>query len=324
MKNMKRNISLLFLISVLSLTLVACSGNDNSSKEADKDRKEVVEEFKPETTEYPITITDSYDREVTLEEEPGRLISVTPNITETIYAINRGGKIVGRTDFDDYPEYVENVDSIGSSAEPDIEEIIELAPDLVIASSDFEKENADKLEEAGVNILVFQEEEDFAGSYKIIKNVGIAIDAQNEAKEVIDEMQAKVNDVKEKVKGEKEKSVYYVVGYGEDGEFTAGGDTFIGKMIEMAGGTNVASDSDGWSYSLEKLVEKDPEILIVSDREGVKEDIIKAEGYKDLTAVKEDNVYTINEDILDRHGPRLAEGLEELANIIHPDASKED
>ena len=324
MKNMKKNISLLFLIMVLSLTLVACSGNNKEDKEADKNREQVVEEFKPEATKYPITIKDSYNRDVKLEEEPGRLISVDPGATETIYAINRGAKLVGRTDFDDYPEYVEGVDSIGNPEDPDLEKIIDLAPDLVIVSNKFEQESIEELEEAEINVLVVGGNEDFAGSYELIKSIGIAIDAQNEAKEVIDEMNNTVTEVKEKVKGEKEKSVYYVVGYGKDGDFTAGGDTFIGKMIEMAGGKNVAHDSEGWSYSLDKLVEKDPEILIVSDREGVKEDILKSEGYKDLTAVKEGNVHTINEDILDRNGPRLSEGLLELSNIIHPDASVEE
>lgn len=324
MRNMKRKFSLLFLISVLSFTLVACSSDNKDSKEDDKNRAQVVEEFKPEATKYPLTITDSYDREVVLESEPGRLISVAPNVTETIYAINRGAKLVGRTDFDDYPEYVEGVDSIGSLEEPNIETIIDLAPDLVIASNKFEKEDIEQLEEEGVNVLVVGGKEDFAGAYELIKEIGIAIDAQSEAKEVIEEMDKTITETKEKVKGEKQKSVYYVVGYGKEGDFTAGGDTFIGKMIEMAGGTNIAHDSEGWSYSLDKLIEKDPEILIVSDREGVKDDIMKAEGYKDLTAVKEGNVHTIDEDILDRHGPRLSEALLELSNIIHPDASVED
>lgn len=321
MKSMKKNIFLLFLMSILSLTLVACS-SDKTSKEDSKNRNKSVEEFKPKATEYPVTITDSYDREVKLEGESGRLISLSPNITETIYAINRGAKIVGRTEFDNYPEYVEGIDSVGSLEDPDMGKIIDLLPELVIASTNLKEENIEKLEEAGIKVLVFEDHNSFISTYEMIKNVGIAIDAQGEAKKVIEDMNNTVNEVEEKVKGEKEKSVYYVVGYGKDGDFTAGGDTFIGEMIEMAGGANVAGDVEGWSYSLDKLAEKDPEILIVSDREGVKEDILNAKGYKDLTAVKEGRVYTINEDILDRHGPRLAEGLRELANIIHPEVFK--
>lgn len=322
MKNMKRNIFLLFLISILSFTLMACGNNDKSGKEDEKNRNKLVEEFNPKATEYPVKITDSYDREVTLEGESGRLISLSPNITETIYAINRGAKIVGRTEFDNYPEYVEGIDSVGSLEDPDMEKIVDLLPELVIASTNLKEENIEQLEEAGIKVLVFEDHKSFAGTYEVIKNVGIAIDAQSEAKQVIEDMNTTVNEVEEKVKGEKEKSVYYVVGYGKDGDFTAGGDTFIGKMIEMAGGNNIASDVEGWSYNLDRLTEKDPEILIVSDREGVKEDIQNAKGYKDLTAVKEGKVYTINEDILDRHGPRLSKGLRELANIIHPEVFK--
>ena len=118
---MKRNIFLLFLISILSFTLIACGSNDKSGKEDEKNRNKLVEEFDPKATEYPVKITDSYDREVTLEGESGRLISLSPNITETIYAINRGAKIVGRTEFDNYPEYVEGIDSVGSLEDPDME-----------------------------------------------------------------------------------------------------------------------------------------------------------------------------------------------------------
>lgn len=316
---MKKRISLMFLTLILTFSLIACSSGKNVEKEVKKD-KQVVEEFKPEETKYPLVIKDSYDREITLESEPATIVSVAPNLTETLYALNRGAKVIGRTDFDDYPEQIEKIESIGSLTDPNIEKIVEMKPDLVLASTHFKKEVVEKLEEAGVKVAVFYEKEDFGGTYEVIKNVGVTVNAQQEAKTVITDMQKKVEEVTAKVKDKEEKSVYYVVGFGEEGEFTAGGDTFIGQMIEMAGGKNAADDAKGWSYSLEKLVEKDPEIIVVTDRADEKEELMKANGYKDLTAVKEDKVYTIDENLLNRQGPRLAEGLEELAKIIHPDA----
>lgn len=318
---MKKKISLLFLTFILSFSLIACSTTANVENEVKKD-KQVVEEFKPEQTAYPLKIKDSYDREITLESEPGTIVSVGPNITETIYAINRGAKLIARTDFDDYPQQVDRIESIGSLTEPNIEKIVEMKPDLVIGSTHVKKEVVEKLEEAGIKVAIFYEKEDFGGTYEVIKNVGVTINAQQEAKDVITNMQKKVEEVTAKVKDQKEKSTYYVVGFGEGGEFTAGGDTFIGQIIQMAGGKNAADDAKGWSYSLEKLVEKNPEIIVVTAREGEKEKFMKANGYKDLTAVKEDKVYTIDENLLTRQGPRLAEGLEELAKIIHPDAFK--
>lgn len=318
---MNKKVSLLLLIFLLTFSLMACSSSANVEKEVKKD-KQVVEEFNPEQTKYPLKIKDSYDREITLETEPGTVVSIGPNITETIYAINRGAKLIARTDFDDYPEQVERIESIGSLTEPNIEKIVDMKPDLVIGSTHLKKEVVEKLEKAGIKVAVFYEKEDFGGTYEVIKNVSIAINAQQEAKDIITDMQNKVEEVTMKVKDQKEKSTYYVVGFGEGGEFTAGGDTFIGQMIEMAGGKNAADDAEGWSYSLDKLVEKDPEVIIVTDREGEKEKLMKTNGYKDLTAVKEGKVYTIDENLLNRQGPRLAEGLEQLAKTIHPDVFK--
>ena len=126
----------------------------------------------------------------------------------------------------------------------------------------------------------------------------------------------------DKVKDQEKPSVYYVVGFGEYGDYTAGGDTFIGKMIEMAGGKNVAKEAEGWAYSLEKLVEQNPDILICSKHFDSKAGIELANGYKELSAVKEGRLYEIDNDLLDRPGTRLADGLEELARLIHPNVFK--
>jgi iron complex transport system substrate-binding protein len=104
------------------------------------------------------------------------------------------------------------------------------------------------------------------------------------------------------------------------GDFTAGKGTFIGKMIEMAGGKNAADDVEGWSYSLEKLVEKNPDIMICSMYYDTKKGIQSTNGYKDLDAVKNGKLFEIDNNLLDRQGPRLADGLVELAKIIHPES----
>ncbi len=113
-----------------------------------------------------------------------------------------------------------------------------------------------------------------------------------------------------------------MVGFGEFGDFTAGGGTFISEMIKRANGNNIADDVEGWSYSLEKVVEHDPEIVILSKYFDAKSGFIAANGYKDLTAVQKDNVFEIDNNLIDRQGPRLAQGFEALAKIIHPDAFK--
>ena len=133
-------------------------------------------------------------------------------------------------------------------------------------------------------------------------------------------MKEKVKDVTTKVKDLAKPKTYYVVGFGEYGDFTAGGDTFISDIIKMAGGDNVAKDSKGWSYSLEKIVEDNPDIFICSEYFNTKETLINSPGYKEIPAIKNGKLYTIDNNKIVRQGPRIADGLEELARILHPEA----
>lgn len=267
-----------------------------------------------------MTIVDSYGRTVELETEPQRVISIAPSITEIIYAINAQEKLVGRTDFCDYPEDVSDVESIGSLTDPSIEKIMEINPDIVIASTHFKEDVLKKLDELGIKVLVLYGPESFEGVYETIEKVGTILNREEEAKTVVNEMKDKVEYVTSRVEGREKPTVYYVIGYGEFGDFTATGETFISKMIEMAGGINVAKDAQGWKYSIEKLLEKDPDIIICSKYFDTKTGIENTNGYSQLTAVKEGRLFEIDNNKLDRQGTRLAYGLEELAKLIHPDA----
>ncbi|MEA1974455.1 MAG: ABC transporter substrate-binding protein, partial [Bacillota bacterium] len=132
----------------------------------------------------------------------------------------------------------------------------------------------------------------------------------------------KVDYVKESVKDVDKLSVYYIIGYGEYGDFTATGETFISEMLEIAGGENIAKDATGWKYSLEKLVEKDPEIVICESDESTFNGVKEANGYKDLTAVKNGKLFSVDKNLVSRMGPRLAEGLLEISKLIHPEIFK--
>ncbi|SKC38265.1 ABC transporter substrate-binding protein [Maledivibacter halophilus] len=310
MFNKKNRIILLSIIIVLILSFSACSG------QIKEDKKPIVSGTENDT--YPIKVIDSYNREVTIESEPMRVISVAPSITETIFVLEVEDRLVGRTDYCNYPQEVENIESIGGLQNPNIEKIIDLKPDLVIASTHFEKAVLEKLEEAGIKVVVFYGEESFDGVYEVMEKVGQVFNEKDKANLIISDMKNRVENVIKRVKDLDEKDIYYVVGFGDGGDFTAGGDTFIGSMIEMAGGRNAADDIEGWKYSLEGLIEKDPDILICSNEDGTKESLMKANGYKELTAVKEGRVYEIDKDLLQLQGPRLVEGLEKLSQIIHP------
>ncbi|NLN41622.1 MAG: ABC transporter substrate-binding protein [Clostridiales bacterium] len=332
---MKRNkIVSLILVFTLLFVLVSCQQSNqdlannkdieeqelNTEGNTDEDIKQDVDSHTE--TSYPLTITDFYNREVTIEREPKRIISVAPAITETVYALGKGDSLIARTDFCDYPEEVASIESIGGLMDPNIERIVELEPDLVIAGAIFQKEILEKLEEAGLKVIILNEEQSFDGAYFVIEEMGKVLNAQEEAAKIVAGMKATVEEVAKKVEGRERPSVYFVMGFGEWGDYTAGRGTLIGQLIDMAGGKNAADDVEGWEYSLEKLIEKNPDHLICSISDNHREQLKEAEHYKDLDAVVNDRILEIDKNKLERPGPRLAEGLREIAEYLHPDAFK--
>ncbi len=269
-------------------------------------------------TVYPVELTDSYGSVITLEAEPERVVSVAPNLTELMYQLGAGEKLVGRSDYCDYPEEAASVESVGTLSSPDIEKIISLEPDVVIVSTHFDEENTKKLEDLNIPVITLYEEKSVTGVYDMITILGTAVNRNEEASACVEEMKGAIAEVEGRVKDLEKPSVYYVVGYGEYGDFTAGGDTFVGGLIELAGGDNIAKDVSGWSITLEEIVEADPDIIVIG--EAMKEDFMSSPNYSELTAVKEGKVYTLDTNLLDRQGYRNAEGVKALAAIFHPDA----
>ena len=277
-----------------------------------------------EETEAPLqrVITDSSGAEVVFAEAPSRVVSVAPSLTETVFALGKGDLLVGRSDFCDYPAATADILSIGSIRTPSIETIVSLEPDVVLASTHFQEDTAQTLADLGIPVVYLYNPNSFEGVYNAIETVGSLLDAEAEAADHIAEMQAEVESVLATVSGvadEARPSVYYVVGFGQYGDFTAGGDTFIGEMLDMVRADNIASDSEGWAYSFELVVEADPDLVIASQYWGAREGLESTDGYKDLPAIAEGRLFTFDNNTVDRQGPRLATGLRNLAELVHPD-----
>lgn len=310
MKNLFKHIFVSLLCILLTMGFVGCTKDNANTNESHNEQ--VTQEA------YPVKITDSFGKEVTLEAEPMRIVSIAPSVTEMIYAIGAQDKLVGRTDYCDYPQEVKEIESIGTLRTPDIEKIVSLQPDLVITSTHFDDENGAKLEEAGIPVIGLYEEFDMNGVYTQFGTLGIALNKQEAATKVVEDMKARISEVQAKVEGLEAPSVYYVVGYGEYGDYSAPENTFVGQMIKLSGGKNIVPASDSWSYSLEALLEADPDIILV--RNGEKDGFMATEGYNHLTAVKEGHVYEIDGNLLERQSNRNAEGVLVLAQIMHPEA----
>ncbi|RKX88819.1 MAG: ABC transporter substrate-binding protein [Spirochaetes bacterium] len=263
-----------------------------------------------------ITLKDNFDREITLGSAAMTVVSLSPGITETVFALGYGNRLLGRTDYCDYPPEAASVLSVGSLTEPDIETIVALNPDIVIASTHFPKEALDRLVAAGENVAVLMGQESFQGAYDgVIRPVSLILGDSEAGEALVASMEATVDKALAAVAGfTRTPSVYYVVGFGEGGDWTAGGNTFISEMIEMAGGKNIAADISGWSFSLEAIVDGNPDLILLP---GWAEPIFKTTPvYSDLRAVKEGHAIVIDENAIVRQGPRLAEGFADLVNAI--------
>ncbi|HEY5560643.1 MAG TPA: ABC transporter substrate-binding protein [Clostridiaceae bacterium] len=305
-------------IFVLLISLGACApkGTKNTASSNNSNETTAV-------TKYPLTIKDSYGRDIVIEKEPKTIISVAPNVTETVFALSAQKELVGRTDYCNYPEVAKSIQSIGGLDNPNMEKIAELKPDLVIASVLLSKEADEKLASLNIKVVVLSDNTSLTGVYDNILNIGKILNANSKAASVVENMKKKVSEVTAKVKGKAKPSVYYVVSYGKAGNWTAGSGTFINDLILMAGGTNAASDVDSFKdYSMEKLIEKDPNIIICPVYYDTKKGILATDGYKDLTAIKKGKLYEIDNNMIDIMGPRVADGLEAMAKIIHPEAFK--
>lgn len=273
--------------------------------------------------EAAVRVTDSYGRALLLPEYPDRIVSLAPNVTETLFVLGKGDLVVGRTDYCDWPAEVEGVPSVGTILQPNIERIVALEPDVVIASSHLSKEVDEKLRKLGIPVAVFNYPESFEGTYETILQVARVVGAVQKAEDLIDGIEQTVLTVMSAVSGLSRPRVYYVISYGQFGDYTAGRGTFIDTLIQIAGGVNVASDVEGWQYSAERLLEKDPDIIICSKYHNTKQGFMKTSPYTQLTAVKQGRVFEIDNNLIDRQGPRIGEGLMALARIIHPEAFEE-
>ncbi len=259
-------------------------------------------------TEYPLTITDTAGREVVLEAEPQKIVSLGPNMTELVFALEAGDRLVGRTTYCDYPEEALEVPEIGTLQEPNFELITEIAPDLVLASTHVSDDTLAKLDELKIPVLMLYDSEHLSGLRDIIQNLGLTLNLQEKANQLSTEIFDRIYNAKDL------PVVYYVVGFGESGDYTAGGNTFINDIIEAAGGKNAAHDLQGWQFSQEKLVEADPDIIIIPS--WAEESFGQEAPYSELSAVKNGQVFAVDNNIFDRQGPRNAEAVEVLAQII--------
>ncbi len=267
-----------------------------------------------------ITVTDDTGATVTLDQPATRVVSLAPANTEIAYAIGSGDKMVAGTSYDDYPEEAKSLPKVGDFANPSVEKIASYQPDLVLAAAGVQDKLLSRLEKLGVRVYVV-DPKTYDGVIATIENVGKLTGSDAGAAAVTDKMTAAQMDVQAAV-GDAARQTTFLEIYSKP-LMTAGSDTFIDDMITIAGGENIgATAGSGFpTFSTEVLAKDDPAVYIADSGSMSKPGDIKTRaGFSDLTAVKDGHVYVIDDNLIARPGPRLAEGLAQLAAMIHPEA----
>lgn len=282
------------------------------------------------TAGYPLTLKDDLGREVKLAARPVRIVSLAPSITEVLFAVGAGPQVVGLTKFCTYPlDAAQGREIIGgfSAKTISVEKIISLKPDLVVAGGATHKPVSDALETAGVTVFNF-EPKDFTGVYANILTAGALTDNRVQAEKVVAGMKARIEKVAATVAGiapDQRVKVFYEVW--DEPLMTAGPATFIGQMIELAGGINVFADVQEQypTVSSEAVIARAPAVIVgpSSHGEGLTAEKIAARpGWQDLAALKAGRIVIVDGDIVSRSGPRLADALEAVARGLYPERFK--
>lgn len=267
---------------------------------------------------YSLTLVDDLGRVVSLSKLPENIISLAPSNTEILFALGLGDKIIGVTTYDDYPPEATQKEKIGGFSTVDVEKVVSLAPDLVLSTAGVQEIFVRQLEELKVTVIAL-DLKDLNDILQGINLVGRATGTENMANELIENMRKKIDYITSKIENAGKPRVFHVIWH--DPLWTAGKGTFVHDLITRAGGTNVAENggSDYFQYSLEALVQADPEVIILGAHGVTPADMESLAGWTDLKAVRENRVYTIDEDLTSRPGPRIVDGLEQMARYIHPE-----
>lgn len=305
---MKRIIPVISIVIVMLVLLVACvpkAGNNNQN----------------------LVLTDGLGRQVRITAPTQRIVSLAPSNTEILFALGAGDQVVGRDEFSNYPAEAVSIPSVGGSmGNYNFEQIAALKPDMVLASSLNTPEQVNALEQLGLTVYLLPNPNDLDGLYQNLATIGSLAGKESQADELVTSLKNRVEAVESAISAVGTKPVVFYELDGSDPAqpWTTGPGTFLANLIGMAGGINAGDDlgSDFAQISLESLLVKDPDLIILGDSNyGVDASQVAArQGWGGLSAVKDGSIVPFNDDLVSRPSPRLVDGLEILAQLIHPEA----
>jgi iron complex transport system substrate-binding protein len=275
------------------------------------------------------TRTDALNRTIKLNGPAKRIVSLAPSNTELLFAVGAGSQVVGRDTFSDYPDKAGSIQDIGgSNGKYNTEAILALKPDLVLAGEINPPELVTSMEQLGLTVYYLKNPATLEDMYANVETVGSLTGHVSQAAALVDSLKGRVAAVDAKIsQATSSVSVYYELDASDPTKpFTAGPGTFVDLLIQRAGGTNIGAKlTSPWAQiSLEEVVASDPEFIILGDSAyGVTPESVKQRaGWEGISAVKNGRIYPFDDNLVSRPGPRLVDGLEALAKLLHPELFK--
>ena len=313
---MKRTFALILALALM-LALAACTPAETTptAKPTLEPTPAPAAEPTPEATPEAAVLTDMLGREVALPAEVKTVVSLAASNTEILYAVSAGEMLVGRDAYSNYPEAAADIAVVGDFNGPNIEAIVAADPDVVLASY-LQDDVLNQLTELGIAVFC-TEAFDYEGIYTSIALIGAICGKTEEATALCAGMRESIGKVQAAAATEAQPTVYYVMSFGEYGEWSGGPGSFINAAIELAGGIPITKDmGEIWvNPSIEQIVALDPDIILLSSLYTI-EDLSAANGYADMRAVKEGHVYLVNPDWVERPAPRITEAVAEFGEIF--------
>lgn len=324
---MKNKIGLFVsIVLILSVVLGACATEPTVEIVAEPTQVSPTAVPTEEPEPAPIVLEDDLGFEVVLDEPAQAIISISPSLTEILFGIGAGDRLIGRDSNSMYPEAALEAADLGGMWDGiPVEEILAMEPDLVLAGEIFSAEAIAELRDLGLNVYWQANPDDFEGLYENIRDIAVLTGTEDLADELIASLSARVAALEEKLAAVDEiPLVFYELDASEPANpWTTGGGTFISYVINKAKGRNLGDslESEWVQISSEELVAQDPDVILLSDAlyGETPESVAERPGWGEIKAVVEGDVYPFDPFILSVPGPRLVEGFEQVAAILHPE-----
>jgi iron complex transport system substrate-binding protein len=268
---------------------------------------------------------DEVGREVTFPFPPKRIVSLAPNITEILFSLGLNEEIVGVSIHCNFPEKAKTKVRVGSYISLDFEKITSLKPDLIIATgAGNTREMVDRLEKLGFQTYTIYPK-NFNDILKSIGHIGEVVNREKEARGIIEGLRKRSQRVIELTKGLSRPKVFIQIG--DAPIVTVGKGSFADDLIRLAGGENIAGKEKEVypRFGMEEILKRSPEVIVISSMnpKGDYQKILEEwNRWKTIPAVKNGRIHLIDSDLLDRPSPRIIDGLEELARVLHPERFK--